>query len=150
MKSTKLIYMLQQAHAIEIGAYEAYYGHANASKDPEAKRRIKEIQQDELDHKLNVGFMLHELGGKNNEVMDSLLYFIGRSISLICYIMVKRAANWGAKIMEVMGADEYRKLAFEARAQGYYKMALTLDDMQKAEKDHEEFFKWSLGSEEIV
>ena len=147
---SKLIKILRKAHAIEIGAYEAYEGHWRSTKDPEKKRRLKEIQKDEWSHKQAVGWMLIELGAESNKELDFLMYCIGKMVSISCYVIGPRAAAWGAKLFEVMGSQIYWKAAIEAIDEKNIPMCRELFCMSDKEREHEEFFKWCLGSTEIL
>ena len=143
---TKLAKLLRQAHAIEIGAYNAYEGHWRNIKpiDRYERGRVKWIQVEELLHKEMLERMLREVNSKPSWAQDALLWIIGKSISAACYVMGYKAAMWGAKIMEKMGGLCYKQLAATARDEGYPAMGVDLDDMQKAEEEHEEFFKTCL------
>lgn len=143
---SKLTRLLRQAHAIEIGAYNAYEGHWRNIKpiDRWERGRVKIIQVEELLHKEMLERMLKEVGGKPSRAQDALLWIIGKSISTACYVMGYKAAMWGAKIMEKMGGLCYKQLAKVARDEGYPAMAVDLDYMQRAEEEHEEFFKTCL------
>lgn len=138
---TNLIWQLQVAHAIETGAYEAYEGHANSLKNPCEREKIKQIQKDEWFHRQTVGFMLIELKAGPNHVLDGLLWLIGRTISLSCYVIGYRAAMWGAKIMEVFGSNIYGNLAAQCVLEGQGQFMLEFCKMAHQEREHEEFFK---------
>ena len=134
-----LIWQLKKAHAIEIGAFEAYKGHAEATKDERIKKRIQEIQHDEFNHRMELGAILHDLGQTSNIFMDFALWCIGRSISFACHYMGARAAAWGAKIMEVMGSNVYYKLS-EAAYPSHRELCDKFREMARTEEEHEEFF----------
>lgn len=53
---------------------------------------------------------------------------------------------WGAKIMEKMGSYNYSVLAKVAKNEGHTEMAEVLEQMQKSEEAHEEFFKNCLNT----
>lgn len=138
----KLIRLLKQAHAVEIGAYHAYEGHwRSLDAGSNARKKIKQIQADELEHKMSVERMLKELNSKPNKVLGVALWIIGKTISALCHVMGYKMAMFGAKIMEVMGKNIYKKLAREARNECYVAMAIELDSMQRSEESHEEYFK---------
>jgi len=137
----KLIRLLQQAYAIEIGAFEAYEGHWRSLKTPQERGLIQAIQLEEVEHRENVERMLKELGAKPNRFYNAILYVIGKSISIGCRFMGYRLAMWGAGIMEKLGGACYKRIAREARDEGYPAMAVDLDEMQAAEERHETFFK---------
>lgn len=137
--------MLQQAYAIEIGAINAYEGHWRSTSNTFERAQIKEIQRDEIFHKEEVGRMLSELKAKPSVILNAILWLIGKSISLACYIMGRKAAMWGAGIMEKMGTLCYKRIALEARTKGHRSMASDLEEMQEAEERHEKFFQSRLN-----
>lgn len=137
---TLLAKLLRQAHAIEVGAYNAYEGHwRSLPLDSDERGKIKFIQVDELIHKENVEAMLKELGAKPSWAQDAFLWIIGKSISTACSVMSYRMAIWGARMMERLGAVCYNRIAIEALREGRRDMAVKLMDMQRAEQDHEKY-----------
>lgn len=136
----KLTRLLRRAYAIEIGAYHAYEGHwRSLPKDSVAQNTIKAIQCDEVIHRELILRMLKELESKPSPILNAVLWVIGKSISAACHVLGYKAAMWGAKIMEVMGAGLYRKLARIARDEGHPAMGVELDFMQRSEEDHERY-----------
>jgi rubrerythrin len=138
---SKLVRLLRQAHAVETGAYNAYEGHWRSLKNKEEREKVESIQKEEWFHRQTVGWMLIGLKSEPSEFLETILYLIGKTISLACYVMGYRAAMWGAKIMEVMGKNIYKNLAQVARDEGYPALAVELDFMQKGEEEHEKYFK---------
>jgi rubrerythrin len=137
--------MLQWAHGVEIGASMAYRGHAENVKDRFENTMIRLILSDEAWHRIDLKYMLDELGAKPNKVFDALFWCIGKTISGGCYVMGYRMAMWGAKIMEVMGSQIYWKLAIEATNSGHQQFHRKLCNMARQEEKHEEFFKTCLA-----
>lgn len=141
----KLVIMLQQAYAIEIGAFNAYEGHWRSVSSSYERAQIQEIQKEELEHKLAVGQMLAELKAKPSIILNVILWLIGKSISLACYVMGRKAAMWGAGVMEKLGTLCYKRIAAEAKLKGHRAMAHDLEDMQEAEERHDKFFQSRLN-----
>lgn len=139
----KLIRLLKQAHAIEVGAYQAYEGHWKNIKplSNPIRGKVKRIQIDELLHKEAIEKMLKELDSKPSFILDSILFIIGRSISIGCYIFGYRMTMWGAKIMEILGSNTYWELSKVAYEAGSPKMCRELRNMAYQEEEHEKFFK---------
>lgn len=141
----RLAKMLQQAHAIEIGAYQAYRGHCRSlPSGSDERRRIRIIQLDELNHRKTVAAFLKELGSKPSPVLDWTFWIIGRTISVGCHVIGRRMAMWGAKIMEKLGGICYHRIAEEANKEGLDRMSSELRFMQYMEEKHEEFFRSQL------
>ena len=140
----KLIRLLQQAHAIEIGAYHAYEGHWRSSKNTKESNQIQSIQIDELVHRHKVRFMLEQLNAQRNPILDALFWVIGKTISASCYVIGYKAAMWGAGLMERLGSVCYYRIAREVKGLTNMRMYVTLLDMAIQEEEHEEFFKGCL------
>jgi demethoxyubiquinone hydroxylase (CLK1/Coq7/Cat5 family) len=138
--NTRLIWKLKKAHAIEIGAFQAYKGHAKYTQDEAIKSKILEIQHDEFRHRMEVGSMLYDLGEKSDIFLDLILWCIGQSISFACRFMGARAAAWGAKIMEIMGSSIYLDLAKESEGCVSIEYKRKFEEMARNEQEHEEFF----------
>lgn len=142
--TNKLIKLLKQAHAIEIGAYYAYKGHWKSSKNIEEKKKIQEIQNDELLHRKLIELWLFGMGSKPSVFLDIIFYIIGNSISISCFVLGRRLSAWGARIMETIGSKVYINLSLAALKTPEYEIASSLLNMAKTEREHEEFFR-SLG-----
>lgn len=138
-----LIRLLQQAYAIEIGAYHAYEGHwGSLPKDNLLdKVIIQKIQKDEWFHKQAVGFMLIELNAEPNRWLNALFWIIGKTISVSCYVIGYKAAMWGAGLMERLGSVCYYRIAREVKGLTNMRMYTALLDMAIQEEEHEEFFR---------
>ena len=140
--ANRLIKLLKQAHAIEIGAFHAYSGHWRSLPVGSIERvQVHLIQFDELAHKLKLEVMLESLDAQPSRFQDAILWCIGKTISVGCHIFGYKAAMWGAKIMEIMGSNVYFNLAREAARVGDREMSNYLYDMGVQEEEHEEFFK---------
>lgn len=139
--SKKLIRLLKQAHAIEIGAYNAYEGHYKSVKDPDKSIEIRLIRLEEAVHQMNIKSMLSHLGSKPSRFLDGVLWCIGKTISAGCYIFGYRLAMRGALIMEILGSGVYYRLARAAVDANKHEMALKLIEMAQQEERHEEFFE---------
>lgn len=139
----KLIRLLKQAHAIEVGAYHAYEGHwrSLANKHLDDALQVVKIQSEEQMHRLTLERHLRILKSKPNKALDAIFWCVGKTISASCYVIGYRAGMWGAKIMERLGASCYDTLAEEAWMGGHLTMRYELEEMQRAEERHELFFK---------
>lgn len=141
MPNAKLIKLLQQAYAIEIGAFEAYEGHWRSLYHPQERGLIQTIQLEEKEHQEHLLEMLDHLGAEPSRFYNAILYYIGKTISFGCRFMGYRLAMWGAGVMEKMGGFCYKRLSRVAKEHGFEEMAETLREMQLAEERHEKFFE---------
>jgi demethoxyubiquinone hydroxylase (CLK1/Coq7/Cat5 family) len=139
---TKLISLLKRAHAIEIGAYHAYEGHwRSLPTGSVAQDTIKAIQIDEKNHREDLVKILAGFGYRSNPVYDAVLWCIGKSISIACYVMGYKAAMLGAKVMETMGSAIYFDISREAAKLGMRDLSNTLYVMGTNEETHEDAIK---------
>lgn len=139
----KLIRLLKVAHAIEIGAYQAYEGHWRSIMPISHPDRfvVKIIQVEELIHREAIFKMLNELGAKPSPALDSILWVVGRCVSATCYIAPKLATKLGARIMESFAVAQYFEIASVAREAGFPEMAAELREFAMTELEHEAFFR---------
>lgn len=131
------------AHAIEVGACNAYWGHYKTLKSAE-RMNVFLIYKDEVKHRKQVYAMLAEFDAGPNPVLDATFWLIGTSVSLACRFMSRELAMWGAKMMEKLGAVCYIKLARIAREAEREDMSDQLLEMYVAEKRHELYFLGAL------
>lgn len=135
----KLIFLLKYAHAVEIGAYNAYEGHWRSLPNGSiAQDTIKAIQIDEKNHQQALEGFLQAFNSKPSPILDGILWCIGKSISMACHFMGYNAAMLGAKIMEKLGSAIYFNLAREAASFDSV-LSNTLYTMGTVEEDHERF-----------
>ena len=137
----KLIHVLQMAYSGEKSAALAYQGHADSVKNPEEKARIRQIEQEEWDHRERVGEMLVEIDGAPSEFREVMQVMIGRVIKIICPFTGWVLPMFGAWILEEQNINEYAKAADYARKIGLSQMADELMHMADVEKDHADYFK---------
>lgn len=150
MSKRKLIQQMKAAHAIEVGASLAYYGHYRSlPQDSSERLNVFLIMKDEIKHRKTLYCQLAEMGECTNPVLDGAFWLIGSSISLACHLMGRDLAMWGARIMEKLGTVCYLELSRTARDLGETALEGMLVDMFAAEKRHEEYFK-SVLEEGIV
>ena len=148
MAKSKLIRLLQNAHAGERAAAIAYYGHSLAVRPPESIE-IKKIENEEWEHRMQLAEILFQLGAKPRMTREVLMLFIGVSIFVIC-----RFAGWfnlfnfgwyysmyGAGKLELGNINEYEVAAQYAIQAGYPKYVDCLLTMAEVEWDHELYFR---------
>jgi len=137
----KLIRMLQQAHAMEVGAMEAYTGHIASLPHGRIKTELRIIRLEELTHKLYVEAILQSLEAKPSPFLDRVFWLIGRTISVSCRVMPYRVAMWGAGLIEKLGSISYYRISRECNGLDKTVTYGLLLDMAIQEEEHEEFFK---------
>lgn len=136
-----LVRSLQKAHAGELAAYYAYEGHWRNVKNAKTKKKIQEIQKDELEHIDILKGFLKILEAKPDPKLDRIYTKIGKIISLLCYVSPMWLTNWVARKMEKIGTVAYEDISEIAFKEYRSDMAYILIAMAKVELDHDKYFK---------
>ena len=141
----KLIKMIQDAHAGEMGAYHAYSGHIRATKDAEERKALIQIQADEMTHIVDCKKLLNYYGHNTNEFKDSIMKLIGQTLGLLCFVSGRRLAAWGAGIIERVGMVNYQKMVDISQELGNEKLVDIFTNMRDTERVHDMYFKGLLN-----
>lgn len=140
MDTSKLISLLQSAHAGEKAAFHAYEGHWRSVRDTSERIHIQLIQLDELKHRMEVNRFLIHLGASPDWLKDTVLTVVGKTLGALCYVTGWLMPMWGALFIEQLGVTNYAELAMEADKAGYRDMSEALLAMGNKEREHEQFF----------
>lgn len=135
-----LIRILQHAYSGEIAAAYAYRGHWKSLKDSPEKQHIKQIQDEEWDHRRRVGEWLAKLDAKPRAVREKVFWTIGRFLGCTCYISGWFMPMYFAGRLESQNSVEYEDAAKFARELQMEDCVEDLLDMARVEVEHEEFF----------
>ncbi len=136
-----LIRILQNAHAGEVAAAYAYRGHWKSLRDSPEKKRIKEIEAEEWDHRERVGHWLEKLGAKPRPLREKIFWTIGNVLGPSCFISGWFMPMYFAGRLESQNSVEYEDAAVLARELGMDDCVEDLLDMARVELEHEEFFR---------
>lgn len=139
--ATRLVRLLQNAHAGEKAAFLAYEGHALSVRGTGEHDEIRKIQREEWEHRECLGRFLLELGSGPRASRELLMTCIGHSISLFCRIGGWFIPMYGAGKLERGNIVEYEVAARLARDAGFPHMVEPLLDMAEVEWDHELYFR---------
>lgn len=136
-----LVRRLRMAYAGELAAARAYAGHWRSIRGrPGQRDRIREIQQEELDHRAEVGRMLLELGQRPGRLRDAALWCVGTAIAGSCFVGGWYVPMVGAGRIERHNIWEYEEAARLAARAGHQAFVEPLLAMAEVEWDHERFF----------
>lgn len=138
----QLIVLLQNAHAGERAAANAYYGHAKSFfvRDPKEKKEIFNIYQDELHHRARLKEMLRSLGAVPRPLREFGMFCVGLTIGTLCLFGGWFIPMYGAGRLESTNIAEYEvaaRLAFISGNKGLIEELLTFAEV---EWDHEKYF----------
>lgn len=135
-----LIRLLQRAYSAERAASFAYIGHAASLRDPVAKARIKEIENDEWDHRRHVLAIMHEHGVPVSRWFEVQYYFIGKLIGASCHAIGWFMPYFFAGKLESGNVCEYFVMMRYFRELGIREHDVILYEMGMKEKEHEVYF----------
>jgi hypothetical protein len=146
---SKLIYLLQNAHAGEKAAAYAYNGHARSLRIPAEVSELQKIEAEEWDHRQRLFKMLVELGSGPRQTREMLMSMVGKTISFLCvlggYLNIFNfgwfMGMYGAGKLERGNIVEYEVAAQYAYDSGYPHFVDDLLNMAEIEWDHEFYFR---------
>jgi rubrerythrin len=137
----QLIAILQLAYSGELAAGYAYRGHWHSVSDPEERRSIKKIEDEEWHHRKLVGEMLESLGAGPNKVREVRATVVGRVLGMLCHVSGWFAPMYGAGKLESRNIVEYETAARHALACGRKDLTDCLLTMAEVEWEHEKYFR---------
>lgn len=136
-----LIRILQNAYSGEVAAAYAYRGHWKSLKNSPEKQRIKEIEEEEWDHRRRVGEWLEKLGAKPRPMREKVFWTIGRTLGTSCYVSGWFMPMYFAGRLESQNSVEYEDAAKFAAELDMDECVEDLLDMARVELEHELFFR---------
>ncbi|HVQ54158.1 MAG TPA: ferritin-like domain-containing protein [Thermoanaerobaculia bacterium] len=136
-----LIAILQLAYSGERAAGYAYRGHWNSVSDPDERARIRQIEDEEWDHRQHVGAMLKGLGSGPSRSREIRTWLIGRTLGLLCHVSGWFVPMYAAGRLESHNIREYEDAARFARECGREDLIDRLLMMAEVEWDHEAYFR---------
>lgn len=143
-----LINLLQNAHAGEKAAANAYYGHAFSLfvRDKKEQEEIFQIYKDELHHRSRLFEMLTDLKAKPRFFRELGMYLIGGVICVLSYFGTWFIPMYGAGKLERSNVGEYEVAARLAFLAGEKAIIDELLLFAEVEWDHELYFKEKVQS----
>ena len=136
-----LIGILQLAYSGELAAAYAYRGHWKSVSDPDERRRIEEIENEEWHHRKLVGEMLQSLEAEPNKSREMRATVLGRVLGFLCHFAGWLAPMYGAGRLESRNVREYETAARFARECGREDLIDCLLSMAETEWEHEKYFR---------
>ena len=83
----KLVALLKKAYSAEKAAAFAYIGHAGSLRNTTKKVEVKQIEQDEWQHRKEVLKIMQEYNIPVSKFEEFKFHFIGKIISASCYVI---------------------------------------------------------------
>lgn len=150
LQHRKLTDLMQRAYSFEKAAAFAYQGHAGSVKNKEEKLRIKEIEDDEWNHRREVLRLLEQYDipvSKNYEIRAHLT---GKVISGACYIIGWFMPFYFAGRLESGNVCEYFRMKQYFNSIGITEHDQLLYDMGIKEKEHEVYFLEQIKTNKLL
>jgi hypothetical protein len=135
-----LVDLLKKAYSAEKAAAFAYQGHAASVKDPEQKKRIRQIEEDEWNHRREVLGIMKDFNIPVSKWYEARFHVIGKSISLSCHVIGWFMPFYFAGRLESGNVCEYFRMKQYFNSMGISKYDQLLYDMGIKEKEHEVYF----------
>lgn len=139
----RLVKLLQNAHAGEKAAANAYYGHAYSPfvKNSKEKEEILGIYKDEIHHRKRLGEMLLDLNSSPAILKEIIMYTVGFIIGFLCLFGGWFIPMYGAGKLESENVEEYEVAARLAFLAGLDHLIDELLIFAEVEWDHELYFR---------
>ncbi len=132
--------LLQLAYSAERAASFAYQGHAGAVKEQADKIRIKEIEDDEWQHRAEVLRIMQEYEVRISTYYEIKYYIIGKIICYSCYVIGWFMPMYFAGRLESGNVSEYFNMKDLFNQLNITRHDAVLTEMGMKEKEHEVFF----------
>ena len=135
-----LIALLQKAYSAEKAASYAYQGHAGSLKKQIEKTAVRQIEEDEWNHRKEVlAIMTHYRipVSRRNEIKFAV---IGKFISASCYVIGWFMPFFFAGKLESGNVCEYFRMKQYFNSLGIHNWDAILYEMGMKEKEHEIYF----------
>ena len=145
-----LVELLQRAYSAERAASFAYIGHAGSLKDPVAKARVKQIEDDEWDHRRHVLAIMQRYDIPVSRSFEIRYYCIGKIIAASCYVIGWFMPYFFAGKLESGNVCEYFVMMHYFHSLGIKDHDQILYEMGMKEKEHEVYFLEVIGNSRLL
>ncbi len=136
----QLVDLLKRAYSAEKAAALAYQGHARSVKDHIDKLAIKQIEEDEWNHRHDVLQIMNTYGIQVSHWYEIKFYIMGKLISASCHVLGWFMPFYFAGSLESGNVCEYFRMMHFFDELGIKKHHQVLYDMGIREKEHEVYF----------
>ncbi|HEX8515438.1 MAG TPA: hypothetical protein VF868_04505 [Bacteroidia bacterium] len=140
LQHPELVDLLKMAYSAEKAAAFAYQGHAGAVKNPEEKKAIKQIEEDEWNHRREVLAIMHQYNIPISRYYEFRFHVIGKIISGSCYVIGWFMPFYFAGRLESGNVCEYFRMKQYFNSLGITEHDEMLYEMGIKEKEHEVYF----------
>ena len=135
-----LVKLLQKAYSAERAAAFAYIGHAGSLRSADAKAMVKQIEEDEWNHRKNIFGLMQRYEVPASRFHEMRFYIIGRIISASCHVIGRFMPFFFAGKLESGNVCEYFVMMRHFHSLGIREHDTMLYEMGMKEKEHEVYF----------
>jgi hypothetical protein len=135
-----LVELLQRAYSAEKAAAFAYIGHAGSLRNQDEQSAVKQIEQDEWEHRKNVLVIMQRYDIPILTSYEFKFHVIGKVISSACYVIGWFMPYFFAGKLESGNVCEYFVMMHYFHSLGIREHDEILYEMGMKEKDHEIYF----------
>jgi hypothetical protein len=136
----KLVKLLKKAYSAEKAAAYAYQGHARSVRNPLEKIAIRQIEEDEWNHRREVLAIMQYYNIEPSRWYEIRYAVIGKIISGSCYVIGWFMPFFFAGKLESGNVCEYFRAKQYFNSLGIQEFDQVLYDMGIKEKEHEVYF----------
>jgi rubrerythrin len=137
----RFIRLLQKAYSGELAAALAYRGHWKSVVDEADRSRIRQIEEEEWNHRKIVGGILSALGSQPRLIRETHALIVGRMLGFLCAVAGPFLPLYAAGRLESQNIVEYENAAQFACESGYPEFLECLLKMAEVEWEHEHYFR---------
>ena len=146
----KLIDLIQQAYSAEKAAAFAYIGHAASVKDKDEKLAIKQIENDEWNHRAEILILMKQYHIPVSKWYEFKFHIIGKIISGSCFVIGWFMPFYFAGRLESGNVCEYFKMKSYFNSLNINAHDHILYEMGMKEKEHEVYFLSKIKNNKLL
>jgi len=146
----KLVDLLKRAYSAEKAAAFAYQGHAGSVKDKSEKLAIKQIEDDEWKHRIEVLEIMKKYDISISKYYEIRFHIIGKVISFSCYIIGWFMPFYFAGSLESGNVCEYFRMKQYFNELGIHEHDQILYELGIKEKEHEVYFLSKIKNNKLL
>ncbi len=146
----QLAKLLQKAYSAEKAASYAYQGHAASVKSPVEKTAIRQIEEDEWNHRREVLGIMQYYGIPVSRWYEIRFAVIGKVISTSCHVIGWFMPYFFAGKLESGNVCEYFRMKRYFNAIGIRSWDNLLYEMGMKEKEHEIYFLEKVRNSKVL
>jgi hypothetical protein len=142
--------LLQKAYSAEKAAAFAYQGHAGSVKNPDEKKAIQQIEQDEWHHRKEVLAIMRRYDIPVSRYYEWRFHLIGKLIAGSCYVIGWFMPYYFAGRLESGNVCEYFRMMQYFHQLGILEHNEVLYEMGMKEKEHEVYFLARIKNKKLL